>query len=139
MLSAHPEISMVVVVGEPHPRLGERAVVVAVPASPASPPTLDELCGHLMRLGLPKQCLPERLILASDIPRTELGKFHRAEIRRQVAQDAQRASRGLPGRGEQAEGARGRVAAVDDQVGAADVARGRAAQEDDRPGLLLRG
>jgi cyclohexanecarboxylate-CoA ligase len=139
LLSAHPKISMVVVVGEPHPRLGERAVVVAVPASPASPPTLDELCGHLLGRGLPKQCLPERLILAGDIPRTELGKFHRAEIRRQVAQEAQRATCGLPRRGEQAERARGRVTAVDDQIGSADVARGRTAEENHRPGLFLRG
>jgi acyl-coenzyme A synthetase/AMP-(fatty) acid ligase len=89
MLVAHELISMVVVVGEPHPRLGERAVVVAVPSSPDEPPTLDSLCAYLVAKGLPKQSLPERLILTDDIPRTELGKYHRAEVKRRVAEEAQ--------------------------------------------------
>jgi acyl-coenzyme A synthetase/AMP-(fatty) acid ligase len=87
MLVEHPKISSVVVVGEPHPRLGERAVVVAVAQDRNTPPTLEELCAHLQRHGLPKQSLPEGLILTADIPRTELGKFHRAEIKRRLAED----------------------------------------------------
>jgi acyl-coenzyme A synthetase/AMP-(fatty) acid ligase len=89
MLVAHEDISMVVVVGEPHPRLGERAVVVAVPTSLDDPPTLEVLCGYLQQQGLPKQSLPERLVLTDDIPRTELGKFHRAEVKKRVAEEAQ--------------------------------------------------
>jgi non-ribosomal peptide synthetase component E (peptide arylation enzyme) len=89
MLVEHPRISTVVVVGEPHPRLGERAVVVAVPQDRGAPPTLEELCAHLQQLGLPKQNLPERLILTDDIPRTELGKFHRVEVKRRVVEDAE--------------------------------------------------
>jgi acyl-CoA synthetase (AMP-forming)/AMP-acid ligase II len=80
---------MVVVVGEPHPRLGERAVIVAVADSAAEAPTLDDLCAYLMDRGLPKQNLPERLILTEDLPRTELGKFHRAKIKQWVADQAE--------------------------------------------------
>jgi acyl-coenzyme A synthetase/AMP-(fatty) acid ligase len=85
MLGRHPKIAMVVVVGEPHPRLGERAVIVAVPEREEEELTLEELCAHLIKEGLPRQSLPERLLLTDDLPRTELGKFHRVEIKRRVA------------------------------------------------------
>jgi acyl-coenzyme A synthetase/AMP-(fatty) acid ligase len=78
LLSEHPAVETVVVVGEPHPRLGERAVVVAVAHEAVE---LAELCTYLLDRGLPKQSLPERLVLTAEIPRTELGKFHRARIR----------------------------------------------------------
>ena len=90
MLVQHPKVSMVVVVGEPHPRLGERAVVVAVAENAEDPPSLEECCAHLLAQGLPKQNLPERLIVTDDIPRTELGKFHRVEVKRRVAEGAER-------------------------------------------------
>ena len=90
MLVAHPKVSMVVVVGEPHPRLGERAVIVAVPESADDPLTLQELCDHLTQRGLPRQSLPERLIVTNDLPRTELGKFHRVKIKDWVAKEAER-------------------------------------------------
>jgi acyl-coenzyme A synthetase/AMP-(fatty) acid ligase len=90
MLVKHPKVAMVVVVGEPHPRLGERAVIVAVPERADESLTLDELCGHLTEQGLPKQNLPERLIVTDDIPRTELGKFHRVKVKVMVAETADR-------------------------------------------------
>jgi cyclohexanecarboxylate-CoA ligase len=83
-LAGHDRISEVVVVGEPDPRLGERAVIVCVPREAAAPPTLAELCDHLLKRGLPKQNLPEKLVLTTSIPRTELGKFHRVEVKRRL-------------------------------------------------------
>lgn len=85
-LAGHERVSEVVVVGEPDPRLGERAVVVCVPKDAAAPPTLEELCGYLLKQGLPKQNLPEKLVLAASIPRTELGKFHRVEVKRRLVE-----------------------------------------------------
>jgi acyl-CoA synthetase (AMP-forming)/AMP-acid ligase II len=85
-LAGHERISEVLVVGEPDPRLGERAVVVCVPRNAAAPPTLEELCDYLLRQGLPKQNLPEKLVLATSIPRTELGKFHRVEVKRHLVE-----------------------------------------------------
>jgi len=90
MLVEHAKVAMVVVVGQPHPRLGERAVIVAVPEDAEEPPTLEELCEHLTERGLPKLNLPERLFVTDDIPRTELGKFHRVEVKRWVAEEAER-------------------------------------------------
>ncbi len=87
MLDVHPKIAAAVVVAEPDPRLGERAVIVAIPAHGDAEPTLEELCGHLQNLGLPKQNLPERLVLTDDIPRTELGKFHRVEVKRRLIEE----------------------------------------------------
>jgi len=87
ILDQHPKISQVVVVGEPDARLGERAVVVAVPVSTDDEPTLDEICEFLERHGLQKQNLPERLVLIEAIPRTEIGKFHRAEVKRRLVEE----------------------------------------------------
>jgi non-ribosomal peptide synthetase component E (peptide arylation enzyme) len=94
MLSRHPQIATTAVVGQPDPRLGERAVIVAVPADPDDRAGLEELCAYLQREGLPKQSLPERLVYVTDLPRTAVGKVHRVEVRRMVAEslDAEKAS-----------------------------------------------
>lgn len=84
ILSRYPGVGSVVVIGEPDPRLGERAVVVVVMAKEADKPSLGDLCDFLTDAGLPRQSLPERLILADEIPRTELGKFHRARIKEEL-------------------------------------------------------
>ena len=86
ILAGHPQVSEVVIVGEPDPRLGERAAIVAVATDPTSPPTLEELCGFLVGNGIPKQNLPEKLVLPSSIPLTELGKFHRVEVKRRLVE-----------------------------------------------------
>jgi cyclohexanecarboxylate-CoA ligase len=85
MLSRHPKVADVVVVGEPDPRMGERAVVVAVPAE-ESEPDLPELVEHLTRCGLSKESLPERLVLRDSLPRTARGKIPRADVKRWVAE-----------------------------------------------------
>jgi len=84
ILAAYPRIHEVLVVGEPDRRLGERAVIVAVPKPGAGDLTLEELCGRLLEHGIPKQNLPEKLVLTTAIPRTELGKFHRVQVKDQL-------------------------------------------------------
>ena len=84
LLSAHEGIAEVVVIGEPDERLGERAVVVAVPVDAGAAPDLDALCAYLIDRGLPKSNLPERLVLTSSLPRTEVGKVHRVEVKRRL-------------------------------------------------------
>ena len=76
------------------PRLGERAVVVAVPEAGQPTPALDDLCTYLTGCGLPKQSLPERLVLTDEIPRTAVGKFHRAEVKRRLVEEPERLSAG---------------------------------------------
>src|SRR4051812_47043196 len=86
MLSRHPQIATVAVVGQPDMRLGERAVIVAVPEA-GERAELDELCAYLQREGLPKQSLPERLVYVDDLPRTGVGKVHRVEVRKMIAEE----------------------------------------------------
>jgi acyl-CoA synthetase (AMP-forming)/AMP-acid ligase II len=85
MLSRHPQIATVAVVGQPDPRLGERAVIVAVAAG-GEQAELDELCAYLLGEGLPKQSLPERLVYVDELPRTAVGKVHRVEVRKLIAE-----------------------------------------------------
>jgi cyclohexanecarboxylate-CoA ligase len=94
MLSRHPHIAAVAVVGQPDPRLGERAVIVAVPQDAEDRADLDGLCAYLQAEGLPKQSLPERLVYVDDLPRTAVGKVHRVEVRRMITEslEAQGAS-----------------------------------------------
>ena len=86
MLVRHPQIATVAVVGQPDPRLGERAVIVAVASAADDRADLDGLCEYLLREGLPKQSLPERLVYLEDLPRTAVGKVHRVEVRRMIAE-----------------------------------------------------
>ena len=83
LLSEHPKIAEVIVVGTPDARLGERAAAVVV-ARPGPPPDLDELCTFLSERGLPKEVLPEELLFTDTIPRTEFGEFNRGEVREWV-------------------------------------------------------
>jgi acyl-CoA synthetase len=59
---------------------------VAVPSAADDRADLDGLCEYLLREGLPKQSLPERLVYLEDLPRTAVGKVHRVEVRRMIAE-----------------------------------------------------
>lgn len=82
-LYRHPSVREVAVVGVPDERLGERACAVVVPA--ASPPTLDEIAGHLQEYGMAKQFWPERVMIVDDLPKTPSGKVQKFRLRQQVA------------------------------------------------------
>jgi acyl-CoA synthetase (AMP-forming)/AMP-acid ligase II len=86
MLSRHPQIATVAVVGQPDMRLGERAVIVAVPEA-GERADLQDLCAYLQREGLPKRSLPERLVYVDDLPRTGVGKVHRVKVRNMIAEE----------------------------------------------------
>jgi acyl-CoA synthetase (AMP-forming)/AMP-acid ligase II len=89
LLAEHARIAEVVVVGVAHPRLGEQAVIVAIAKHDADRPALEDLTAHLLQRGLPKECLPERLVFTNTLPRTEWGKFNRVELRKWLTeQDA---------------------------------------------------
>ena len=45
VLSAHPAVADIAVIGAKHDRWGETPIAVVVPADPAAPPTLDDLTG----------------------------------------------------------------------------------------------
>jgi cyclohexanecarboxylate-CoA ligase len=80
VLSEHPQVAEVIVVGTPDARLGERAVAVVVPRTEARP-RLGDLCAFLAGRGLPQEVLPEELLFTDSIPRTEFGEFNRGAMR----------------------------------------------------------
>jgi O-succinylbenzoic acid--CoA ligase len=79
VLSTHPAVADVAVVGRPDPRWGHRVVAVVVPAERAAPPTLEELRAHVKR-SLHPACAPRALELVAALPRTELGKLRRPDL-----------------------------------------------------------
>jgi acyl-CoA synthetase (AMP-forming)/AMP-acid ligase II/DNA-binding GntR family transcriptional regulator len=90
LLTDHPAVARVAVVGYPDARLGERCCAVVVPAVASSPPDLDELCSFLRRRGVAKFKLPERLVVVDVLPMTPTGKVKKTELRTLMAKPAQR-------------------------------------------------
>src|SRR5690606_25768609 len=64
MLLDLPEVSDIVIVGVPDPRLGERCHAVILPTEVGRELTLKRLTDHLESLGVTKQYWPEFLTLA---------------------------------------------------------------------------
>jgi O-succinylbenzoic acid--CoA ligase len=79
VLSRHPAVAEVAVIGRIDPAWGQRVVAVVVPAHPASPPPLDEL-RRWVKAQLPAYAAPRELVLADALPRTALGKLRRAKL-----------------------------------------------------------
>lgn len=78
VLSRHPSVKDVVVVGRPDPEWGERITAVIVPAGDV--PTLDELRGWV-RASLPPYAAPRELELIEAIPLLPSGKPDREALR----------------------------------------------------------
>ena len=89
LLSAHPKVAEVAVVGMPDERLGERLCVFVTPRSPASPPTLDELIAVLADQQVARFKWPERLELVEALPRNPVGKILKRTLREQLRESAQ--------------------------------------------------
>jgi acyl-CoA synthetase (AMP-forming)/AMP-acid ligase II len=83
LLYLHPKVLEVAVIGVDDPVTGERVCAVVVPADPDDPPTLIELCDHLLASGLSKRKAPERLELVAKLPRNAMEKVLKTELRRQ--------------------------------------------------------
>jgi cyclohexanecarboxylate-CoA ligase len=81
ILARHPDLSDSTVVGAPDPRLGEKVCVVAVP-KPGKTISLEQLVEFVADTGLSKQKLPEQLIVVDELPRTSIGKVHKAVLKR---------------------------------------------------------
>ncbi len=86
VLRSHPAVLDVVVVPEPDPVMGELGVAVVVPRDPAAPPTLEDLRAHAAD-EIARHKLPERLVVAGDIPLTSAQKVDRGAVRALVRHD----------------------------------------------------
>ena len=80
LLSTHPAVADVAVIGVPDPETGERACAVIVPGNPDAPPDLATLCEHLRTRGLSIRKLPEQLELVDALPRNAMGKIVKREL-----------------------------------------------------------
>jgi cyclohexanecarboxylate-CoA ligase len=80
----HPKVAEVAVVGLPDSRLGERVCAFVVVAD-GETLTFAELIDFVKGTGLAKQKWPERLELVADLPRTSIGKVHKASLRARAA------------------------------------------------------
>ena len=70
----HPAIEDAVVVGVPHPKLGEQACAICV-IRPGSPTLqLSDLTAHMEAIGLTKKKWPEHLVIVDKMPVTTTGK-----------------------------------------------------------------
>jgi fatty-acyl-CoA synthase len=80
VLSAHPAIADIAIVGGKHERWGETPVAVVVPADPAAPPSLDDLAAW-SRDKLASYKRPTRLVILDQLPRNAAGKVLKNELR----------------------------------------------------------
>lgn len=85
LLAEHRDIRGAAVVGMPDVRLGERVCCYAVPADPASPPSLETLKTYLQERGVAVQKTPERLELVTELPTTATGKIQKHLLRQDIA------------------------------------------------------
>ncbi|MDJ0629486.1 MAG: long-chain-fatty-acid--CoA ligase [Rhodobacter sp.] len=82
MAMAHPDIANCAVIAVPHPKWGERPVLVAVPAVEA--PNTDAIMAHLAE-HLAKWQLPDDVVYVDELPLTATGKVSKLTLRRQYA------------------------------------------------------
>lgn len=80
LLTSHPAIAEIAIVGIPHPRTGERAVAVIVPQGNAQP-DVAALSEHLSALGVARFKYPEDVMLWPALPRNDAGKVLKTVIR----------------------------------------------------------
>lgn len=81
--ASHPEIAEAAVIGVPHPRWGERPMLICVRRSGATV-TPDELRGHLVAQ-IPRWWMPERVEFVEALPHGGTGKVFKRELRERYA------------------------------------------------------
>jgi fatty-acyl-CoA synthase len=80
VLSGHPAVADVAVIGTRHEKWGETPIAIVVPADPAAPPTLEDLTGWTTgRLASYKK--PTGLVVLDQLPRNASGKVLKHELR----------------------------------------------------------
>jgi acyl-CoA synthetase (AMP-forming)/AMP-acid ligase II len=80
LLSVHPEIAEVSIVGLPDARTGERTCAVIVPKA-AAVPTVESLRTFLQKEGLATFKFPEQVVLWDALPKNDAGKVLKHQIR----------------------------------------------------------
>jgi len=80
VLSAHPAVADIAVIGGPHEKWGETPIAIVVPADPAAPPTLGDLTSWTLgKLASYKK--PTGIVVLDELPRNASGKVLKHELR----------------------------------------------------------
>ena len=87
VLSRHPDVLEGAVAPYRDDIMGERIAAIVVPR-PGAAPTLESLQQHFEAAGLAVFKRPERIRIASQLPRNPLGKLLRAELSRVAEENA---------------------------------------------------
>jgi acyl-CoA synthetase (AMP-forming)/AMP-acid ligase II len=83
IIAKHPKVADVAVVGIPDERLGERVCAFVVP-HPNQTISLEEVVAAVREAGAAKQKWPERVEMIDALPRTSIGKVHKAALRSRI-------------------------------------------------------
>ncbi|MFR9802064.1 class I adenylate-forming enzyme family protein [Pseudonocardia sp. RS010] len=86
LLYEHPRVGQAAVVAMPDERLGQRAAVFVVPATPGDDVALADLTAFLEEKGLSRTKWPEAVELVESFPMTSTGKFMRYSLRDRAEQ-----------------------------------------------------
>jgi bile acid-coenzyme A ligase len=79
VLSSHPEVDDVVVIGLPDPDWGKRVHAIVQPRDPAAPPSYDDLRSYCAAQ-LTSYKVPKSVELMNELPRDEAGKIRRRAL-----------------------------------------------------------
>jgi acyl-CoA synthetase (AMP-forming)/AMP-acid ligase II len=80
ILTGHPAIAEIAIVGLPDPRTGERACAVVVPAATPGP-DVESLRNFLQESGIAKFKAPEQVVLWDVLPKNDAGKILKHQIK----------------------------------------------------------
>jgi cyclohexanecarboxylate-CoA ligase len=85
LLTGHPGVAAVAVVGMPDERLGERLCCYLVPQPGHETITLEDVKAYLLAQELAIQKVPERLEVVDELPMTATGKIQKHVLRADIA------------------------------------------------------
>lgn len=89
IISQHPGVSEVAVIGIPDERWGERPMALVVPKPELEEQTSGEsikafVAGYAENGSIPKFGIPDRIDIVAELPRTSVGKLDKKQIRHQM-------------------------------------------------------
>ena len=91
VLSEHPSVAEAAVCGRPSPAIGEEVVALVVARGESQH---EELSQYLIGR-LPQEKLPDRIIYAKSLPKTNTGKVNRQEVKAMAARHGARTTIGM--------------------------------------------
>jgi cyclohexanecarboxylate-CoA ligase len=86
LLTAHPSVRAVAVVGMPDQKLGEAVCCYLVPTDSEHAITLEKVKKYLLNAGLAVQKVPQRLEIVRELPMTATGKIQKHILRAKIAE-----------------------------------------------------